>query len=177
LGLCLFISGAIWAYLDVSQRSSDPLPQKCFKAVLSAAPVHETGSRDAAWVHFPVKEFPELQFSIASNDGSYQATAVNALRRDIHLGDTLTLCVDPADYNVFITRSQPPGFWQRAAGFGSIRVIGIEYKNRVYLDSARIREWENGEPGPWILPLVFGLLFLVIGLFELIRVKRSVVEA
>lgn len=177
LGLCLFVSGSIWTYLDVSQRGSGPLPQKCFKALLSAAPVHETGSRDAAWVHFPVKEFPELQFSIENNDGSYQATAVNALRRDVHAGDSVTLCVDPADYNAFITRSQPPGFWQRAAGYGSIRVIGIEYKNRVYLDSARIREWENSEPGPWILPLVFGFLFLVIGLFELIRAKRSVVEA
>jgi len=176
LGLCLFVSGGIWAYLDVSQRGSGPLPQKCFKAVLSAAPVHETGSRDAAWVHFPVKEFPELQFSIENNDGSYQATAVNALRRDVHAGDTITLCLEPRDYHVYISRSEVPGFWQRASGYGSIRIIGIEYKNRIYLDSAKIREWENSEPCLWILPLVFGLLFLVIGLVELIRVKRSVVE-
>ncbi|MEN9511948.1 MAG: hypothetical protein RLZZ370_1767 [Bacteroidota bacterium] len=165
LGFALLVFGGIWTYVDVSQRSAGPLPQACFKAVLSQAPVHETGSRDAAWVHFPVKEFPELQFSIDHNDGSYQATAVNALRRDVHAGDSVTLCVDPADYHVFITRSQPPGFWQRAAGFGSIRVIGIEHKNRVYLNSARIRDWENSEPGPWILPLGFGLLLLLIGFF------------
>jgi hypothetical protein len=161
IGLVLIGAGTAWAVYDI--RTPDPpYPTACFDAVLSAAPVHETGSKNSAWIQFPVSQFPALNFSIADNDGSYQSAAVSELRANFRAGDSLTLCIDTSDYNLYIAKTRGPGFWERATGYGSIRVLGIQTVDRIYLDPANIHAWNQGEPGPWILLLLFGAMFIGI---------------
>lgn len=163
IGLILLGAGSAWALYDIQTPDPPPLTA-CFDAVLSAAPVHETGSKNSAWMHFPIHQYPELEFTIEDNDGSYQSAAVNELRSNFHQGDTLILCMDTSDYNLYIAKTRGPGFWDRATGYRSIRVLGIQTADRIYLDPANIHAWNQGEPGPWILPMLFGALFLILAI-------------
>lgn len=142
------------------------------QSVLSANPVHETGSRNSAWMLFPVHRYPQIEFGIANNDGTYQSAAINDMRLRLHKGDTLTLCMDSVDYALHITKTRQPDFWDRASGSNHIRVLGIRDKKWVYLDPADVRKWERHQPGPWILLLLFGAIFLMVSLVGHIQ-KRS----
>jgi hypothetical protein len=160
-GFILVAAGTAWAVYDI--RTPDPpIATACIDAVLSAAPVPETGSENTAWMQFPVRQYPALHFSVADNDGSYQSAAVSELRTNFRAGDSLTLCIDTSDYNLYIAMTRAPRFWERATGYGSIRLLGIRTADRIYLDPANIHAWNNGEPGPWILPLLIGVMFIVI---------------
>ena len=135
--------------------------EACIEVILSANPAHETGSKNSAWMLFPVRQYPQLEFGIANNDGTYQSAAINDMRRRLHKGDTLTLCIDSADYALHIAKTRQPDFWDRASGSNYIRVLGIRDNTWVYLDPKDVSEWERTEPGPWIVLLLFGGIFLI----------------
>jgi hypothetical protein len=161
LSVALLTAGISWAIYNRAGNYTAFRNESCVKAILSANPVHETGSKNTAWMLFPVRQYPKLEFGIANNDGTYQSAAINEMRRRLHKGDTLTLCIDSADYALHIAKTRQPDFWDRASGSNYIRVLGIRDNTWVYLHPKDVWEWERTEPGPWLLLLLFGGIFLI----------------
>jgi hypothetical protein len=114
LSVALLTSGISWAIYDRLANDTAHRNEACFEAILSANPVHATGSKNSAWMLFPLLQYPQLEFGIANNDGTYPSAAINDMRHRLHKGDTLTLCMDSADYALHITKTRQPNFWERA---------------------------------------------------------------
>jgi len=164
LSVALLTAGMCWAIYNRAGNYTAFRNEACVETILSANPVHETGAKNSAWMLFPVRQYPQLAFGIANNDGTYQSAAINDMRLKLHKGDTLTLCIDSADYALHIAKTRQPDFWDRASGSDYIRVLGIRDKKWVYLYPKDVREWERTEPGPWIVLLLFGGIFLIAAL-------------
>jgi hypothetical protein len=114
LSVALLTAGICWAIYNRAGNYTAFRNEACVETILSANPVHETGAKNSAWMHFPVRQYPQLAFGIANNDGTYQSAALTDIRLRLHKGETLTLCMDSADYALHITQTRQPDFWDRA---------------------------------------------------------------
>lgn len=164
LSMAMLTAGISWAIYNGAGNNTALRNEACIEVILSANPVHETGSKNSAWMLFPVRQYPQLEFGIANNDGTYQSAAIDDMRLKLHKDDTLTLCIDSSDYALHIAKTRLPDFWDRASGSDYIRVLGIRDKKWVYLDPKDVSKWEGTEPSPWIVLLLFGGIFLIAAL-------------